>query len=255
MDSNNGDKSMSLRVADFSSLPQQMLAPIEGYENTPLVSIEDAIKPLVSIVPKVQRNVHIVKQNCKHPKDGLTTDESASIMLYTYESMPHEHSLYAILNETLRSEERQKIIPWFLYLRLVLTALARLPSDRLFVNRGVRKDLHAEYPEGSTFIWWGFSSCTSSIKVLESEMFLGTAGTRTLFQIDCHTGKNIKNHSFLSKEDEILLLPARQFEVKSCLNSGNGLHIIHIKEIDPTYPLLEPVSVLPSKTSSGNDSF
>ncbi|CAF5088376.1 unnamed protein product, partial [Rotaria sp. Silwood1] len=42
MDTNNGDKSMSLRVTDFSSLPKRMLAPIEGYEKTPVVSIEDA---------------------------------------------------------------------------------------------------------------------------------------------------------------------------------------------------------------------
>ncbi|CAF3802131.1 unnamed protein product [Rotaria sp. Silwood1] len=248
------DKSMSLRVSDFSPLPKRKLSPIEGYENMPLVTIEEAVKPLVKIVPKVERNVHIVKENCTNPADGLTTDESASIMLYTYESIPHEHSLYVILNEALRSEERIKLIPWFLYLRLVLTALARLPSKRLFVNRGVKEDLHAEYSEGSTFIWWGFSSCTLSIKVLESAMFLGKTGTRTLFQIDCHTGKNIKNHSFLSKEDEILLLPARQFVVKSCLDSGNGLHIISLEEIDPKYPLLEPISVS-RKTSSGNDSL
>ncbi|CAF3366801.1 unnamed protein product [Rotaria sp. Silwood1] len=254
MDTNNGDKSMPRRIADISPLSKRMLAPIEGYENMPLVTIEEAVKPLVKIVPKVERNVHIVKENCKNPADGLTTDESASIMLYTYESMVHEHSLYVILNETLRSEERKNLIPWFLYLRLVLTALARLPSERLFVNRGIRKDLHEEYPAGSSFVWWGFSSCTSSIKVLESEMFLGKTGTRTLFQIDCHTGKKIKNHSFLPKEDEILLLPARQFEVTSCLNSGNGLHIIQLKEIDPKYPLLEPVSA-PPKTSSGNDSL
>ncbi|CAF3785742.1 unnamed protein product [Rotaria sp. Silwood1] len=136
MDTNNGDKSMPLRITDISPLPKRMLPPIEGYENMPLVTIEEAVKPLVSIVPKVERNVHIVKLNCKNPADGLTTDESASIMLYTYESMPHEHSLYVILNETLRSEERQKLIPWFRYLRLVLTALTRLPSDRLFVSRG-----------------------------------------------------------------------------------------------------------------------
>ncbi|CAF1276404.1 unnamed protein product [Rotaria magnacalcarata] len=243
MASGNSDKSASLRFADFGSLPKRMLAPIEGYEDMPLVSIEEAVKPLVNIVPKVERNVFIVKQNCQNPADGLTTDESASIMLYTYESIPHNNSLYAILNEILRSEDRQKLTPWFLYLRLVLTALARLPSERYFVNRGVRADLREEYPGGSTFIWWGFSSCISSVQVLECEMFFGKTGTRTLFQIDCHTGKNIKNHSFVQKEDEILLLPARQFEVKSCLDSGNGLYIIQLKEIDPIYPLLEPVPV------------
>ncbi|CAF0994136.1 unnamed protein product [Adineta steineri] len=240
----NADKPNSaFRFADIGVLSKRMLGPIEGYENLPLVTLEEAVKPLISIVPKVERNVFIVKQNCNKPEDGLTSDESASIMLYTLESMPHENSLYIILNATLRSEQRQKLVPWFLYLRLVLTALARLPSERRFVVRGVKEDLRAEYPKDSTFIWWAFSSCTSSIEVLECDNFFGKTGTRTLFQIDCETGKDIKSHSFIKKEDEILLLPARQFQVKSCLNSGNGLHIIQIKEIQPAFPLLEPVSL------------
>jgi len=243
MASRTVEKSSALRFADVGVLPKRMLAPIEGYEKVPLGSLEDAVKPLVDIVPKVERNVFIVKQNCHEPEDGLSTDESASIMLYTYESMPHEDSLYVILNATLRSEQRQKLVPWFRYLRLVLTALAHLPSERHFVNRGVKEDLRAHYPIGRTFIWWGFSSCTSSIGVLESEQFFGKSGTRTLFQIDCHTGKNVKSHSFVPAEDEILLLPARQFVVKACLDSGNGLHIIQLQETDPSYPLLEPVSV------------
>jgi hypothetical protein len=40
-------------------------------------------------------------------------------------------------------------------------------------------------------------------------------------------------------------LPARQFKVASLLNPGNNLHIIQIEEIEPAYPLLEP---LPSIT-------
>jgi len=243
MASSTIEKSSGLRFADMGVLPKRMLAPIEGYEKVPLGSLEDAVKPLVDIVPNVERNVFIVKQNCHEPEDGLSTDESASIMLYTYESMPREHSLYVILNATLRAEQRQKLIPWFRYLRLVLTALARLPSKHRFVNRGVKEDLREQYPIGKSFIWWGFSSCTSQIGVLENEEFFGKSGTRTLFQIDCHTGKNIKNHSFIPSEDEILLLPARQFVVKSCLHSGNGLHIIQLEETDPPYPLLEPVPV------------
>ncbi|CAF1090304.1 unnamed protein product [Adineta steineri] len=252
MASNTAGNTSALRFADLGVLPKRMLAPIEGYENKPLVSLEDAVKPLVDIVPKIERNVRIVKQNCQEPEDGLTSDESASIMLYTYESMPQEDSLYVILNAALRSEQRQKLIPWFLYLRLVLTALARLPSKHCFVNRGIREDLREQYPKGKSFIWWGFSSCTSSIEVLECENFFGKTGTRTLFQIECHTGKDIKNHSFIQHEDEILLLPARQFSVKGCLDSGNGLHIIQLEETEPVDPLLEPVSVpkLPVQTPS-----
>lgn len=232
------------RFSDIGVLPKRMLAPIEGYEHVPLVTLEEAVEPLVGIVPKIKRNVFIVMQNFNELEDDLSTDESASIMLYTLESMPHENSLYVILNATLRSEQRQKLTPWFLYLRLLLTALARLPSERHFVVRGVKEDLQAQYPKGSTFIWWGFSSCTSSVEVLEHENFFGKSGTRTLFQIDCDTGKNIKKHSFLQHEEEVLLLPGRQFRVTSCLDSGNDLRIIQLKEIQPAFPLLEPVPLL-----------
>ncbi|CAF1261988.1 unnamed protein product [Rotaria sordida] len=132
-----------LRFADFGALPKRMLAPIEGYEKIPLITLEEAVKPLVNIVPKVERNVKIVKKKCQESEDGLTTDESAAIMLYTYESMPHEDSLYVKLNET--------------------------------------------------------------------------------------------------DEAEVLLLIHRKFQVKSCLDSGHGLHIVQLEEPKPQYNLLEPV--------------
>ncbi|CAF4254740.1 unnamed protein product, partial [Rotaria sordida] len=52
MASGNG----ALRFADFGALPKRMLAPIEGYENMPVVPLEEAVKPLVKIVPKIECN-------------------------------------------------------------------------------------------------------------------------------------------------------------------------------------------------------
>ena len=103
------DPNTDLRFADLGTPPKRMLAPLDGYENMPVVSLEEAVQPLVDIVPKVERNVFVVKQNCQQPKDGLTSDESAAMMLYTFESSPQKHSLYVILNATLRSEEREKL--------------------------------------------------------------------------------------------------------------------------------------------------
>ncbi|CAF1612393.1 unnamed protein product, partial [Rotaria magnacalcarata] len=77
------DKHSALRFADVGALSKRMLAPIDGYEKAPLVSLEEAVKPLVNIVPKIERNVYVVQENCQNQEDGLTTDESASIMLYT----------------------------------------------------------------------------------------------------------------------------------------------------------------------------
>jgi hypothetical protein len=240
-----------LRFSDFTTAPQRMLPPIQGYENMPLVSLEEAVHPLTSLVPEVERMAWTVKQSHFQGEHGLTDDESASVLLYTMEWEPREKSFYIILNKTLQEANRQLLKPWFLYLRLIMTALIKLPSDynRLTVYRGVKLDLTAQYPKGQTVTWWGFSSCTMSVDVLNNEQFLGQNGTRTLFTIHCHSAKSIQQFSFYPEEEEVLLPPARQFQVMGCLNQGNGLQIIQLKEIQPKFPLINPVQ-LPSNISS-----
>jgi hypothetical protein len=240
-DDDRDDAKRMLRISDMVEEPRKMLMPIKGYENVPLVSLEEAVQPLVPFVPDVRRMAWTAKERCEEPADGLTCDESASIMLYSMEWEPHQECLYFVLNATLRAANRRNLSAWFLYLRLMLTALSRLPSVPLAVYRGIKLDLLKDYPQNKRFVWWGFSSCTRAVGVLETEQFLGKKGDRTLFTINCYSGKNIRNHSYFEKEDEILLLAARQFKVASTLNSGNGLHIIQIDEIEPEYPLLEPL--------------
>ncbi|CAF1311001.1 unnamed protein product [Adineta steineri] len=232
------------RFSDFTSQPKRMLPPIQGYENEPLVSLEEAINPLISIVPEVKRMVWTVKQNHFDGEHGITDDEAASVLLYTMEWTPRENSFYIILNNTLQAANRLLLKPWFLYLRLIMTSLAKLPSDsnRRMVYRGVKRDLSAQYPKGSTVTWWGFSSCTTFLDVLSNEQFLGQSGTRTLFNIDCYSSKSIHQYSLFPEEHEILLPPARQFQVIASLYTGNSLHIIELKEIEPEYPLINPVS-------------
>ncbi|CAF4210566.1 unnamed protein product, partial [Adineta steineri] len=220
-----------------------MLMPIRGYEKMPVVSLEEAVTPLIPILPEIQDYVYVAKQRCESvPPDGLTQDESASIMLYSMEWEPHEKCLYFVLNATLRTEDRRKLQPWFSYLKLILTALEKLPSTRCHVFRGVTSDLTNLYTEGKSFVWWGFSSCTTSIEVLENEQFLGKTGQRTLFTIECDSGKDISRHSYFRKEREVLLLAARQFIVVGCLQPTPGLHMIQLKETKPPITLLQPVS-------------
>ena len=212
--------------------------PIPSFDDLAIVSLEKAVETIVSLVPDVKKMVTKVKEKCDRPKDDLTTDESASIMLYSLEWTPRENSFYVVLNNTLRSEDEEKLKPWALYLKLFVTSLEKLPTLSQTIYRGIKMDLSAQYPQGKTFVWWAFSSCTTSIQVLQSEQFLGKTGARTLFNINCESGKDIRQHSFFPTEDEILLIAARKFEVVSCLDSGNDLFIIQVKEIESDYPLL-----------------
>jgi hypothetical protein len=70
------------KFSDFVSEPQGILPPIRGFEEKPLVSLEKAIKPLVSLVPQIDHMVWTVKNTIRELKDGLSLDESASIMLW-----------------------------------------------------------------------------------------------------------------------------------------------------------------------------
>lgn len=240
MSSNNStNKSRALRLSDVFGEPGKMLTPIQGFEGMPIVSLEEAVKPLVSVVPDVKRMAYVAKEKCLNPPpDGLTLDESASIMIYTMEWYPHEQSLYYMLNGTLRRENREELKPWFLYLKLVFTALNNIPSLHVSVYRGVNASAGDEYKTGRTIIWWGFSSCTASIEVLENEIFLQKQGERTMFHIECDSAKDIRRHSQFNKEDEILLLPGRQFQIVGRLRNSDGLATIQLKEVKPPFPLL-----------------
>ncbi|CAF4402524.1 unnamed protein product [Rotaria socialis] len=177
----------------------------------------------------------------------LSIHEAASITLYSMEWKPQDECLYHVLNKTLRNENRQKLEPWFLFLKLILTALAHLPSMARTVYRGVKKDMRKEYPKGKIFVWWGFSSCTTTLDVLQNELFLGKTGRRTFFTIECDSGKDIRKYSCYQAEDEILLPAARQFEVKGSLNQGDDFYMIQLKEIQPLFPLIE---LVPQPSSS-----
>ena len=232
----------SSRYSDVSEEPViRLLSPVKGYEAMPLVSLEEAIAPVSKFFDGIQDYVYVAKGNCKHPTDGLNQDESASIHLYTMQ-FDIDPSLYKILNAALRTENRDTLKPWFLFLKLFLTALYKLPSCAKTVWRGVHGvDLSSKYPTGRQVVWWGVSSCTSNIEILKCDSFFGTQGLRTLFSIDCKDGKHIQSHSYFNnQEQEVILMPGSYFEVIGQLNPSDGVHIIQLKQIDPPIVFVKP---------------
>ncbi len=60
---------------------------------------------------------------------------------------------------------------------------------------------------------------------------MGEFGARTVFKINCSNGKNIQQHSALSTENEIIILPGTRFKVISKISPSKDLHVIEIQEI------------------------
>ncbi|CAF4163377.1 unnamed protein product, partial [Rotaria sp. Silwood2] len=142
--------------------PEACLQPLEDYQKSKLVPLEEAIEPIKELFHNLPRDVWIAKNASKNPADDLSPDESAAIRLYTMEVK--FRALYSILNELLRDRDRQKLIPWFPYLKLFITALFKMqPCSAKVIYRGVKADLHLKYRPGEHYIWWAFSSCTLSL--------------------------------------------------------------------------------------------
>lgn len=230
--SNNG--SVIHRYVDAAEEPTEMLPPIEGYEKKPLVSLEEAVRDLKSLVNDLERKVWVVNRKASKPADALTSDEAAAILLYTMEWSDANESLYIKLNQMLRSEIRNHLKPWFSYLKLLLTALYKLPSIKDTVWRGVRGNVSEQYQKDC--IWWGFSSCTETMEVLER--FIGREGLRTIFMVECINGKRIQNHSFYENENEILLTPGTYLHVVDKWSPSEGLHMVRLRETTPPHPLI-----------------
>ncbi|CAF1452191.1 unnamed protein product [Adineta ricciae] len=219
----------------------EFINPIEGYADEPLLSLVDACEPLTDVLHNLSFYVELaLNETPREPPDRLSVDESAAIRLYTIEWDKPHRSLYSMVNYHLKNIDREKLLPYFRYLKLFITALVKLPCvPPLTVWRGVTKNLSDDFPPGTRVTWWAFSSTTSEMTVLENNMYLGSEGDRTLFSVEAINGRTIKAHSHFVTEDEILLLPGTHMIVQSQLSPAAQLHIIHLKQVKPEEKLLE----------------
>jgi hypothetical protein len=221
---------------------EENLGPIIGYAAEPLLSLVKACAPLTNIIHDLSVYIQMALDETPiQPPDGLSIDESAAIRLYTIEWRGPHRSLYSMLNRTLKKADREDLRPYFKYMKLFLTALVKIPSiPSSTIWRGVTKNVSAEFPPGTPVTWWAFSSCTTSLTVLENNMYLGNTGNRTLFSVETINGRTVRAHSHFDTEDEILLLPGTHMIVQSQFSPAPDLHIIHLRQVIPEEVLLEP---------------
>eukprot|EP00698_Gefionella_okellyi_P004356 TRINITY_DN14028_c0_g1_i1.p1 TRINITY_DN14028_c0_g1~~TRINITY_DN14028_c0_g1_i1.p1 ORF type:complete len:285 (+),score=36.64 TRINITY_DN14028_c0_g1_i1:58-912(+) len=170
---------------------------------------------------------------------ALTMDEAAAVHLYTQQWINPDDSLYRRLNAALRNADRVLIRPYFSYMALLLGALNKLPKFSNTVYRGVRGNLSSQYPKGTDGVWWAFSSCTKSVEALESPLFCGQEGDRTVFAIRNVSGVCITDFSAFKNEDEVLLPAGFQFQVDSIADMGHGLRIVQLSEKRSEFKLVE----------------
>lgn len=229
---------MTSRFYDDQSTLEPDYSAIEGYLDYPEVPLEIAMEQLKDVLPRIMGYVQIAKARCEHPADGLTSDESASIYLYTMEAV----GVYKKLNQILEKNQLSLLTPWFLFLRLFHTALEKLPSQRRSVWRSVNGDIttqnQGDFTDGKLFTWWRVTSCTANVKIVKR--FMKNNGPNTLIMINCINGKLVDRHSSYPREQEIILLPGTQLTVIGEPMEWNDLRVTHLDEVPRHNPMTIP---------------
>ena len=226
MGAGNGKPSLLL------SPSQKSFLSMDTFDRIPFVTLDQAIEPLRALMPSIQIYVDLVKPKCRSPADGLTSDQSASIMLYCMVWQPREQCLYTRLNAVLRSCDAQQLKPWLFYLKLLFSALIQLPSTRMIVYRGSQSNLCQHYSLDQTIAWSELSLGTGSLDYLQSDTCLGKKGMRTICVIEGNTVKDIHQHTYLASDRLALFLPGKTFRVIELADQTDELHCLTLKEID-----------------------
>ena len=231
---------MLTRFADVDPINAE--PAIDDYIHCKLVTLEQSIKSLTNLVDKIIIHASTAKSITENisQEDGLTHDEAAAIYLYSMET--GSRSLYRLLNDVLRKNNAQKLKLWFLYLKLLHTALNKLPSVQERVWRGIPKNVSASYTQGRRIIWKSVSSCSTDAGAVQA--FLNQKAQNTLFSIDCKNGKIISKYSAFSEEQELILMPGTLLRVKNKPFEMNGLHLVDLEEL-PNPNIIKKYSVLP----------
>jgi hypothetical protein len=232
---------MDLASSSSSSSPAasdslDLIPILSGLKHTLLQPLPIAVTPIEPLCPDIIRIAGACLDSARQrlakpemqasPYGQLTEDEAGAIMLYTEQFQPV--SLFKVVNETLRdngdpTDRTERLKPLLGYLKLLLRGLRKLPAvSAPILYRGIRpgadEDLFTTYKrrqeQKASVSWWGFTSTTRRLQVLENAMFCGGKGSRVMFTIvECKCGVDIRGLSRFAREDEVVLPPGVEFEV------------------------------------------
>lgn len=180
---------------------------------------------------------HLGDDRAEGRRYAMTVDEVAAIHIYTQETQ-----LYQTLNATLAAQNHVAVKPFLPYIKLLLTALYKLPVVKGSVTRGVDKrmgNLSETYVEQQPVKLWRFNSSTRTVEVMGK--FLvddehGAVPDGSLFLLQVLTGVDVKSFSANDTEDEVLLLPGTNYHVHSTVtlreDHGRELRMAQLDETE-----------------------
>ena len=232
-----GSLELSLRVGDIENGDNEASSFIRELDHIAVVSLQEALATAIagdmemrSAPLELGLRFAMIFARLKAEKKGqiLTADEIGAIHIYTQGA-----ALYHILTARLRDKNRTNLAPFLPFLKLLLTALYKLPPCAtpalpLIVYRAGEVDASIQYHPRNQVVWWALNSCvvnrgfTSMIHPrTHAPTAAGVKKERTLFVIRALHVIDISNYSALYGERELILPPGSRFTVDD-LKSSSG---------------------------------
>jgi hypothetical protein len=196
--------------------------PDLALDSEPLVSLAEASQGLVC--PSSISFAYSICELIMERNSSMSLDEVAAAGLYTSEG---SGSVYRLLNSALWDQDRRKIVPWLPYLKLLMSALVKLPrSDRSAVLwRDIEEGVEEDYRKriGQEIVWWGLSSMSLNLDVVYR---VPEDRPGTLFVV-YGAGACLEGVSYMASESEVVL-PA-----------GSVLRVISVTKMSPLWAVIE----------------
>ncbi|KAH3762456.1 hypothetical protein Pelo_5756 [Pelomyxa schiedti] len=215
---------------------------VEGLTRVPGLLLWEALAPLVgerfmSSQPGITASCNFATSYLStHPQCQLSLDEVAAINFFTRDSPLIKHMQYLLRAKSDDLSDQLAGYAIMPYLRLLVRAMAKLPTQRRKLFRAVADDaIRANYSPGTSVTWWSFSSTTVDSGAADNPMsFLGRSwGEATVFHIEAQYAIDISMFSEEPGLSERWLLPGTTLKVVSWECKREGIHEISLVERAP----------------------
>jgi hypothetical protein len=207
------------------------LTLISGYQNEPLVSLEEALKPFDGKIDQLSKYIKEAKTECnRSSKHHLTHDESAAIYIYTMKWKPR--CLYDHLQAAWNSEDRSQLKPWFKYLKLFKSALDKLPDVKTEIWQGKAYDEDTKEKLSSKKkvpLYSSMGFCSTSDNEIKDYLYNNVDTKMILIGYESVNGKSVSGYTAGSL-NEVILWPGTKLGVAQCVViDAKGSMYFHLK--------------------------
>ena len=209
---------------------------IQGYQKELILSLEEALKPVTNIFPDISLQIQkALAKRYYSEKCILTDDESAAIYIY---SMKGTNNLHFHFQKAWDSKNQSQLKPWFKYLKLLKSALNKLPDVQTEAWQQInRSEVEEILQAGQPQLYTCMGTCSRSVEELNEVLYKKPASVVIMVGYGLVSGKDVTLYTE-GQTKEVLVWPgARIYVAKKDIDDQGVVTKVHLSRMGKCYEL------------------